>query len=291
MTSLHANKVNPKGFHKSQLKFYVFLIPLAIFMALPIIYIVFHAFKPIDELFAYPPKFFVQNATWQNFIDLFDKASTTGVPMTRYLFNSVLVSVVSVASTLVISAMAGFALSKKQFKYKKVLFELNTIALMFVAAAATIPRYLIIVQLGLIDNFFAHIFPLLAMPVGVFLVKQFIDGIPDELLEAARMDGATDRKIFVSIILPLIKPTLATIAILSFMSVWNSTEASSLYINDESMKTFAFYMTTLTSQTGNSVAGQGISAAASLIMFLPNLIIFIIMQRQVMNTMAHSGIK
>ncbi|MGL5296705.1 MAG: carbohydrate ABC transporter permease [Culicoidibacterales bacterium] len=291
MTSLHANKVNPKGFHKSQLKFYIFLIPLAIFMALPIIYIVFHAFKPIDELFAYPPKFFVQNATWQNFIDLFDKASTTGVPMTRYLFNSVFVSLVTVVSTLIISAMAGFALSKKQFKYKKVLFELNTIALMFVAAAATIPRYLIIVQLGLIDNFFAHIFPLIAMPVGVFLVKQFIDGIPDELLEAARMDGATDRKIFMSIILPLIKPTLATIAILSFMAVWNSTEASSLYINDESLKTFAFYMTTLTSQTGNSVAGQGISAAAALIMFLPNLIIFIIMQRQVMNTMAHSGIK
>lgn len=291
MSALHANKANPKHFHKSQVKFYLFLIPLAIFMALPIIYIIFHAFKPIDELFAYPPKFFVYNPTWQNFMDLFDRASTTGIPMMRYLFNSIVISLVTVFSTITISAMAGFALSKKEFRYKKALFEMNTIALMFVAAAATIPRYLIIVQMGLIDNFFAHIFPLIAMPVGVFLVKQFIDGIPNELLEAARIDGATDRKIFTSIIIPLIKPTLATIAILSFMAVWNSTEASSMYINDESMKTFAFYMTTLTAATGNNVAGQGISAAASLIMFIPNLVIFIIMQRQVMNTMAHSGIK
>lgn len=115
--------------------------------------------------------------------------------------------------------------------------------------------------------------------------------MPDALIEAAVIDGATDFRILRKIIFPLIKPTLATVTILSFQSVWNNVETSSLYINNESIKTFAFYMSTLTSVTSGSVAGQGISAAATLIMFLPNLILFIILQSRVMNTMAHSGIK
>ncbi|MHC0037721.1 carbohydrate ABC transporter permease [Pseudoneobacillus sp. C159] len=291
MSAFQGTKMNPAKFHKSQIKFLVFLIPLAIFMALPIIFIVFHAFKPIDELFAYPPRFFVEKPTWQNFADLFGQANATGIPMTRYLFNSIVITLLVVFFTVLISTMAGYALSKKTFKMKKTIFEINTIALMFVPAAVAIPRYLLIEELGLINNFLVHIVPLLAMPIGLFLVKQFIDQIPDELIEAAKLDGASDFQIFTKIIIPLIKPAIATVAILSFQMVWNSTESSTLYVNDEGLKTFAFYMSTLTSQAGNSVAGQGMAAAASLIMFVPNLIIFIFLQSQVMNTMAHSGIK
>lgn len=292
MSAFHGSKINPDKFHKSQLKFYAVLIPLAVFMSLPIVYVFFHAFKPIDELFAYPPRFFVQNPTLQNFADLFEKTSTTGVPMSRYLFNSIVITAVVVILTVLISTMAGYALSKKNFKLKSALFEINTIALMFVPAAVAIPRYLLIEKVGLINTFWVHILPLLAMPIGLFLVKQFIDQIPDDLIEAAQLDGATDRQIFFKIIIPLVKPAIATISILSFQLVWNSVETSALYVNDESLKTFGFYMSTLASQvTGNNVAGQGMAAAASLIMFVPNLIIFIILQRQVMNTMAHSGIK
>jgi multiple sugar transport system permease protein len=129
------------------------------------------------------------------------------------------------------------------------------------------------------------------MPVGLFLVKQFIDQVPTSLVEAAQIDGASDYYILIKIIMPLITPAIATIAILTFQLAWNNTEASVLYINNESLKTFAFYMSALTSTTGNTVAGQGMSAAASLIMFLPNLILFIILQSRVMNTMVHSGIK
>jgi ABC-type glycerol-3-phosphate transport system permease component len=284
--------MNPSKFHRSQIKFLAFLIPLAVFMALPIVYIFFHAFKPIDELFAYPPRFFVDNPTFQNFIDLFTKTNDTGVPMSRFLFNSIAITLIVVVLTVIISTMAGYALSKKNFRMKKAIFEINTLALMFVPAAVAIPRYLLIDELGLINTFLVHILPLLAMPIGLFLVKQFIDQIPDELLEAARLDGASDLQIFIRIIVPLVKPAIATIAILSFQLVWNSIESSSLYVNDEGLKTFAFYMSTLTSQAaGNNVAGQGLAAAASLIMFVPNLIIFIILQSQVMNTMAHSGIK
>lgn len=292
MSAFQGTKMNPSKFHKSQIKFLAFLIPLALFMALPIIFIFFHAFKPIDELFAYPPRFFVEKPTLQNFSDLFGQANESGIPMSRYLFNSIVITLIVVVLTIVISTMAGYALSKKDFKMKKAIFEINTLALMFVPAAVAIPRYLLIEKLGLINTFLVHILPLLAMPIGLFLVKQFIDQIPNELIEAAKLDGATDFHIFTKIILPLVKPAIATIAILSFQLVWNSVESSTLYVNDEGLKTFAFYMSTLTSQvSGNSVAGSGMAAAASLIMFVPNLIIFIILQSQVMNTMAHSGIK
>lgn len=291
MASFQGTKINPKKFDKSQLKFYAFLIPMAIFMGLPIIYIINHAFKPLDELFAYPPRFFVKHPTLQNFQSLFWSADSSNVPISRYIFNSLIVSFFVVVCTIIISTMAGYALSKKEFKGKKWLFEINTIALMFVAATVTIPRYLIIDKLGLINTFWVNILPLLALPVGLFLIKQFVDQVPNELLESARMDGANDFQIYFKIVLPMIKPAIATVAILAFQMSWNDAGTANLYINDESLKTFAFYMSTLTSGTGNTVAGQGISAAASLLMFVPNLIIFIFMQKQVMDTMAHSGIK
>jgi len=291
MASYQGNQINPKRFHKSQLKFYAVLIPLAIIMGLPIVYIINHAFKPIDELFAFPPRFFVEKPTWQNFRNLFESTSLGATPMSRYLFNSIVVSLVVVVLTIIVATMAGYVLSKKQFKMKKALTEINTIALMFVATAVAIPRYIVIDQTGLINSFWVHVLPALAMPVGLFLIKQFIDQIPDQMLEAAVMDGANDFQIYWRVILPMIKPAIATVAILAFQATWNNVETSDLFINNESLRTFAFYMSTLASGQGNAVAGQGISAAASLIMFIPNLIIFIFMQKQVMDTMAHSGIK
>ena len=291
-TGVRNSGINPKGFHVSQIKFYFILLPLAIIMLLPMIFIFSHAFKPPDELFAYPPRFFVINPTFKNFSDLFSKMSNSGVPVSRYLFNSVLITLVTIGASIIVSSTAAYALSKKRFKLKNVLFAINTVALMFVPIAVTIPRFLIIERLNLMDTFLVHILPGLAMPVGLFLIKQFIDGIPDEVVEAAQIDGASDGLIYWRIILPMIKPAIATIAILTFQATWNNADISTLYINSESLKTFAFYLSTLTATTGsNVVAGQGIAAAASLIMFLPNLIIFMFLQSQVMSTMSHSGLK
>ncbi|RMD80158.1 MAG: carbohydrate ABC transporter permease, partial [Chloroflexi bacterium] len=141
--------------------------------------------------------------------------------------------------------------------------------------------------------FWVHILPALAMPVGLFLLKQFMDALPNEMIEAAQIDGASDLQIYWHIILPLTRPALATIAILAFQASWNNVDTSAMYINDEQLKTFAFYLSSLTSTTAgaNLVAGQGMAAAASLIVFLPNLIIFILLQSQVMSTMSHSGLK
>lgn len=291
MSKYLGQQMNPQRFHRSQMKFLVYLVPIVIIMGLPIIFIIFHAFKPLDELFAFPPQFFVKNPSLENFRNLFERTSTTGIPMSRYLFNSIVASVLMVFLSLLIGSMAAFAFSKVKFKSKSLLFEINTFALMFVGVAVGVPRYLVIRNIGLIDSFFAHIIPLLAIPVGLFLLKQFIDQVPDVLIEASRIDGATDLYIFWKVILPLIKPALATVAIMAFQVTWNNVETSNLYVNSDNLKTLAFYMNTLTAQTGNTVAGQGMAAAASLIMFMPNLILFIIMQSKVMDTMAHSGIK
>jgi ABC-type glycerol-3-phosphate transport system permease component len=290
MANYFGTKMNPKHFHPSQWRFLIILIPVAIFMGLPIVYIFNHAFKPLVELFEWPPRFFVRTPTMDNFIDLFAVTSATGIPMSRYLFNSILITVVTVFASILIGSLAGFALSKLEFRLKKPLMWINNIAIMFVGAAVSIPRYLVIEALGLIDTFWVHIIPGLAIPVGLFLIKQFIDQIPKDLIEASRIDGANNLQIYWYVIMPLIKPALATIAIVAFQSVWNNSEVSNLFINDESLKTFAFYMGTLTT-TGNAVAGQGMAAAASLIMFIPNLVVFIILQKNVMNTMIHSGIK
>ena len=288
---LQQSGINPTRFERGQVKFYLYLIPIAVIMALPILMIVLNAFKPLDELNAYPPRFFVRMPTWENFRRLFSATQGSSVPISRYLFNSIVVTLIVVVCTVVICGAAGYVLSKKRFKYKKFLFSLNTLALMFVPVAVAIPRYLVIVFTGMYDSFWAQIIPLLAMPVGLFLLKQFIDQIPDALIEAAVIDGADDFTILRRIIIPIIMPAVATVAMMAFQAAWNSTEASAMFVENETLKTFAYYMSTLTGATGNTISGQGISAAASLILFLPNLILFIILQSRVMNTMAHSGLK
>jgi len=289
MTSFQGMKINPKRFHISQLKFYMVIIPIALFMTLPIVYIINQAFKPLDEIFRFPPTFIVRRPTMQNFRMILTLTSNTGIPMSRFLINTIIITVLTVFLSIFITAMSAYAFSKKKFRIKEWLFRLNQAALMFVPAAVSIPRYLIIVKLGLNNNFLVHILPILAMPVGLFLVKQFVDQVPDSLIESARIDGAGEFLVMFRIVFPLIKPALATVGILCFQIVWGATEASNLYLVDDTLKSFAFYLSTLA--TLNTPAMAGVQAAASLIMFLPNLIIFIAMQSRVMNTMSHSGIK
>lgn len=290
ISSFNSCGINPKHFNRGQIKFLIIILPLALFMVLPLVFMLFNAFKPVDELFAYPPRFYVKNPTWENFTDLFLMASSSKVPATRYLFNSIVSSVSVVILTIIISVSAGYVLSKKNFAGKQSLFTINTLGMMFVPISVTIPRYLIIVYTGLQNNFLANIIPLLVTPTGVFLIKQFIDQMPDALIEAAVIDGATDIQILRKIVIPLVKPAICTLVITTFQSAWGSSEASAMFIDNEALKTFAFYISSLSGSAGG-VAGVGIAAAASLIMFLPNLIIFIFMQSGVMNTMMHSGIK
>lgn len=294
--------INPRRFDRSQLKFFAYLIPISIIMGIPIIFICFNAFKPLEELLNYPPKLITLRPTLQNFQNLVATSANKPIPMSRYLFNSILSTICVVGFTLLITVMAAYCMSKKRYRLKNTLFAINEAALMFVSVAVAIPRYIIVNELGMVDSFWAHVIPLLAMPVGLYLVKQFIDDLPDSMIEAARIDGASDYRILFRIVVPNIIPALATVAILAFQASWNSVEASNYYINNEALKSFSFYMSTLTANTGNAnamvgqlsgnaIAGLGMQAAASLIMFLPNLVMFIVLQSRVMNTMSHSGMK
>lgn len=285
------DKLNPSQFNRGQIKYFLILIPLAIVYALPIIYIFSTAFKPLTELFEYPPRFFVRKPTTENFRELISVLSSSTVPFGRYLINSVLTTIVVTVANVIISLYAGYTLAKKKFRYKKGINTINTMAMMFVPVAVTIPRFLVIRELGLLNTFFALVLPLIAMPVGLFLLVQYMSTVPDVLIEAARIDGASENYILFRIVAPLVKPAICTMSILAFQNAWNNTELSNLFVSNDWLRTFPYYISTLASNQGNTVAGAGIVAAATLVLFIPNLIVFILMQNNVMNTMAHSGIK
>ncbi|MDR1132253.1 MAG: carbohydrate ABC transporter permease [Oscillospiraceae bacterium] len=275
---------------KGLLKFYIILTPVILVMLLPLVYVIFHAFKSTNELNAYPPQFITLHPTLDNFKRLFLLDSQSVTPVSSYLVNSVLIALAVTFLAVLISLSAGYVLSKKNFRGKKGILAANQTALMFVPVAVAIPRFLIIKNLGLTDNFLSQILPLIAMPVSVFLVKQFIDGVPLSLIEAARIDGASEFLILFKIVMPIVMPALATVAILAFQSAWNSVEASQYFISDEGIKSFAYYLSSVSANTA-SLSAQGVSAAASLILIVPGIVLFIILQARVLNTVAHSGIK
>jgi len=259
---------------------------------LPIIYIISNAFKPLSELFLYPPRLFVRNPTLQNFYDLFYSTDVSAIPLSRYIFNSLFVMVITVAMTLVFSSACAYAFSKMRFPGRKWMFDMIIIALMFTPEAVVITRYLIVSNLGMINTYFAHILPHLALPIGVFLMKQFIDQVPDSLCEAAKIDGANEVRILLNIIIPAVLPAVGAVMILAFQNVWSDITTSTFYMVDESMKTLPYFVSTLSNALAvASVARKGAVAAAGLLLFLPNFLIFAMLQKSMIETMVTSGIK
>lgn len=272
----------------------VLIVLLALFgilMLLPLIYIINHALKPFSELFIFPPRIFVRQPTFNNFTELFVVTRDSVVPATRYLFNSVIIAFLGTASVVIISALCAYPLSKHKFPGHNILFATIVISLMFVQEAMNIPRYVVVANLGIMNTYFAHILPHVANTVGVFLLKQFMDQVPNELIEAGKMDGAREITLFLRIIIPITMPAAATVALLSFQGIWGDVSTSTLFMQDDAMKTFPFFLSTITQNLANSVARQTAAAAAALIMFLPTLIMFLFFQRKVIATMSHSGIK
>lgn len=269
----------------------VFLTLLAVFMLMPLVYIFNHSFKPLHELFLFPPTFFVQQPTLSNFTELLNLTQDTFLPVTRFIFNSIIVTILSTAGMVVFGALCAFPLSKHPFPGRKLIFGGIILSLMIAVETMGIPRYIVVKHLGIMNTYWGHVLPILALPVGVFLLKQFMDQLPDELLEAAKIDGASEWRTFTRIVIPIVTPAMATLTILSFQTAWGNVETSALFMQDDAMKTLPFYVTSLTSNLANSVARQGAAAAASLIMFIPSLLIFLFSQRKVIQTMAHSGIK
>ena len=270
----------------------VFMIFLVAFTALPLIYIVNAAFKPLDELFLFPPTFFVKHPTGKNFRDLGISLGSSTVPFLRYVFNSVFVSLCVVVGTVIISSTAAFALSKLELPFKAFWFNLIISALMFSNHVTTIPRYLVIESMGLYNSYTALILPQIAVAYNVFLMKQFLDQYPDQIMEAAHIDGAGDFLTFIKIVFPGQKPVVATMVVLTFVSCWNDFFSPLVYTSSQTMKTLPLALQTISGGAGaSSVSRAGAVSAASLLMILPVIIIFTLMQGKVMETMTQSGIK
>jgi ABC-type glycerol-3-phosphate transport system permease component len=262
---------------------------LAMFMALPLVFVVSHSLKPIDELFLFPPRFFVRHPTMRNFQDLLISTYALQVPFVRYVFNSVFVSTATVVGGVLLASLAAYPLAKHQFPGRQAIFLIIIAALMFAVQVTSIPRYLVVYQMGIIDTYWAFIIPNLALPYALFLMRQFMETIPAALIESAKIDGASEWTIFWRVIMPLCKPAWATLVIIIFVNVWNDLWTPLVFSRTEAMRTLPVALQTIT--TTGSVARQGAAAAATLIVVSPPIIIFTLLQKRVIQTMAHSGIK
>ena len=266
----------------------LFLLVVAVVMALPIVYLVVTAFKPLDELFVYPPTFFVRNPTTSNFSSLVLAVSSSMVPFSRYLVNSLFISGVVVTGVVLISSMAAYPLAKHRFPARNLIFKFVVASLMFAPEVIEIPRYIFISHLNIMNTYFVLILPQLCFPIGLFLMKQFMEQIPDAIFEAAKIDGANQVVLFRQIALPQVKPASATVIILAFIQVWNDIASSSLFVQNERIKTLPYFLSTI---SGQGVATVGTAAAAAFLLLIPTVTIFLLFQRQVISTMAYSGIK
>lgn len=261
------------------------------FMLLPLVYIVNQAFKPLHELLLFPPTFIVRDPTWQNFADLLAVSENSPVPALRYLLNSFIVTFLGTAGMVVTGSLCAYPLSKHRFPGRSLLFGTVLVSLLFATEVVAIPRYVVVQSLHIMNTYWGHVLPMIALPVGVFLLKQFMDQVPGEVLEAAKIDGASEIKLFARIMLPLVTQAMATITIIAFQTAWGNMETSTLFMQEDSMKTLAFFVGTLTPNLANSVVRQGAAAAGALVLFLPSLLVFLLYQRKFIATMAQSGIK
>lgn len=266
---------------------YIAMIAMVCFTALPLVYLVSTAFKPLSELYVFPPQFFVRNPTLKNFSDLMLALSSSAVPYTRYMYNSILITAITVVLTVIITSLAAYGLVKHAPPGSKTWFNIIVAALMVSPQVTQIPKYLVINELGLVNSYAAIIIPALASAYYFFLVKQFVEQLPNELIEAARIDGGGEMYIFWRIIMPMLKPAWVTMLIFCFVGTWNDYFSPLVYLNDQAMKTLPLALQTI----GTGIGRAGAVSAATLLMTMPTIILFTISQRNVMQTMIHSGIK
>ena len=265
---------------------YLFLAFVALVMAFPIIYAVGSAMKPLDELFKFPPTILPQNPTFDNFSDLFVTMGKSWVTFSRYLFNTVFITAVGTAGHLLVASMAAFVLAKYEFPGGPMFFKLVTIAMMFTGYVTAIPNYLIINALGWVDTYWAIIIPAFASPMGLFLMKQFMEGLPTALIEAAKIDGANEWRVFSEIVMPNVKPAWMTLIIFSVQGLWNN--RASTFIYSEEKKTLVYALQQI---QGGGIARTGQGAAVLVVVMIVPIAIFIFSESQILETMASSGLK
>ena len=256
-------------------------------MFLPMLYTIMQSLKPLDELWMYPPRFFVRNPTLNNFKTLFNLMSTSWVPFSRYIFNTAFVSILGTFGNVMLSSMAAYSLAKMKFPGKAFLFQIVVYSLMFHTTVTAITNFWTMSKLQLVDTYWARIIPACATSMGLYLMRQFMQSsVPDSVLESARLDGATEIRVFWQIAMPMVKPAWLTLIVFCFKDLWNA--GSSIYIYSEQFKSFNYAIGQIV--TGG-ISRQGAGAASTVIMMMVPILVFVITQSNIIETMSTSGMK
>ena len=265
----------------------VLLVILGAFMFLPMFYVVMQSLKPLDELWNYPPRFYVVNPTFGNFKDLFILMNDSWVPFSRYIFNTIFTSVGGTFGHLFIASLAAYTLAKIKFPGGKFMFKTVQTSLMFHATVTAITSFIIMSAFQMVDTYLAIIVPAWGSTLGLYLMKQFMDtAVPDTVLESARLDGANELKTYWVIAMPMVKPAWLTLIVYSFQSLWNA--GASMYIHSEQLKSFNYAIGQI---TAGGIKRAGASAASQVIMMLVPIMVFVFSQSNIVETMGSSGMK
>ena len=263
------------------------LILMGLFMFIPMYYVVIQSLKPLDELFMFPPRFYVIHPTFDNFKDLVTLMGDSWVPFSRYIFNTVFITLCGTLGNLIFGSMAAYALSKLRFPGRKAIFQVIVMSLMFHSTVNAVTHFIILSAFGWIDTYLSIIVPSVAGTMGLYLMKQFMDSsVPDTVLESARLDGASELRTYLIIAMPMVKPAWLTLMIECFKTLWNS--GASIYIHSEELKTFNYAINQIVL---GGIARSGAGAAATVVMMIVPILVFVINQSKIIETMGSSGMK
>ena len=265
---------------------FTILLLFASFSVLPFVYSILQSLKPLDELFAFPPRFFVIRPTGENYFLLWTRVQNSWVPFTRYLFNSIFVSVTATTLHVILASMAAFPLAKSRFPGQKFISQVIVLSLLFTGGVTAIPQFVLMARTGFMNSYFAMILPAAAGSMGLYLMQQFMTQLPTAMVEAAKVDGAGLNHILWKIVMPSVRPAWLTLIIFTFQGIWNA--GSGAFITDVTLKTLP---TLLGQITTAGISQIGTAAAASVILMIPPILVFILTQSSVIETMAQSGIK
>ena len=265
----------------------IMLTALGLFMFIPMYYVVIQSLKPLDELFMFPPRFYVIKPTLENFGDLFTLMGDSWVPFSRYIFNTVFITICGTLGNLIFASMAAYALAKLRFPGRNAIFQLIVTSLMFHSTVNAVTHFIILSSFGWIDTYLSIIVPSMATTMGLYLMKQFMESsVPDTVLESARLDGASEFRTYLTIAMPMVKPAWLTLMIECFKSLWNS--GSSIYVHSEELKTFNYAIQQIIS---GGIARSGAGAASTVVMMAVPITVFVLNQSQIIETMGSSGMK
>lgn len=266
---------------------FAFIGIFAFLMVLPLVYAIISSLKPLNEMWYFPPRFWVANPTLKNYKDLFYLLNDSWVPFTRYLFNTLFVSVVGTFGHVVLASMCAYVFTKHQFIGRNFMFNMVVLSLMFSTAVTGIPSYIIMSGLHLTDTYWALILPAFSSSLGLYLMKQFMSSnVPDAIIEAARIDGSGEFRLFWRIVMPMVKPAWLTLIVFSFQNLWNA--SGGIYIQSEDIKSLSYAISQIVS---GGIARAGASAASIVVMMLLPILVFFFTQSNIVETMSSSGIK